>query len=305
MNEKDLIAGLAASAREVPPHADVIGLQALSLEDMRNRTKRFLSEVGEKERRSLDRGDWAPSGDHTVVHLTQGARASFYHASGAMKYVSGMTPMEALFERMEERERSIKVLNEAARRLNIFEWAGHKGEITFERLWQTKAQAADREGKLAQPVLCRIVGAYRQYVGGIPVLGAASVALKLAGNGVLDSLSVQARASAAEVLDKAKVLNPEVAARQVFLQLSSLLGQSKDALPSDLVESQRMQFGYLNLGKRKVQRLLAPAYVAQVVLRHKEERQAYVLAVAASEKTYMPLCPCAHDALPTHARSAQ
>jgi hypothetical protein len=304
MNAKHLIEGLASSVGKLPTHVDVIGLQRFSLEDLQRRTKRFLSLVGEKERRSLDRGDWTEQNEHTVVHLTQGARAIFYHASGAMKYVSGLAPMEMLFEHVESRELLTKLVKDAAQKFRLHEWAGPNDDIAFERLWQMKAQAADRQGKVSTPVLCRIVGAYRHFVGGIPVLGGASVALKLAGNGALDSMSVHVRASASETLDKAKILNPEIAAQQVSVQLGSVLGHSKDALPRDVIESQTMQFGYLDLGKRKSQRLLAPAYVAHITLRHKQERQAYLFAVAASEKSYLPICQGGHEALPTLLRSA-
>jgi hypothetical protein len=304
MNDKRLIEGLASSVGDLPTHVEVIGLQRCSLDDLHRRTKRFLSLVGDKEQRSLDRGDWVAQNDHTVVYLTQGAYAIFYHASGAMKYVSGFAPMEALFEQVESRALLTKLVNDAAQKLNLHEWAGPNDHIAFERLWQMKAQAADRQGNVAEPVLCRIVGAYRHFVGGIPVLGGASVAVKLAGNGALDSLSVHVRASASETIDKAKILPPEMAARQVLVQLGSLLGHSKDALPRDVIESQTMQFGYLDLGKRKAQRLLAPAYVAHITLRHQQERQAYRFAVSASEKSYLPIYQGGHEALPTVSRSA-
>jgi len=56
MNEKYLIEGLVSSVGDLPTHVDVIGLQRFSLDDLQRRTKRFLSLVGDKERRSLDRG---------------------------------------------------------------------------------------------------------------------------------------------------------------------------------------------------------------------------------------------------------
>jgi hypothetical protein len=64
-----------------------------------------------------------------------------------------------------------------------------------------------------------------------------------------------------------------------------------------------MQFGYFDLGKRKSQRVLAPAFLAQVVIRHKEERQAYMFAVSATEKSYLPFCQCGTEALSTPTRA--
>lgn len=302
MNQQLLIQGLSASVGKVPDQADVIGLQQLSLDDMHGRTQHFLSTLGEQEKLSFEHGDWQVRDDHTAVRLPQGARAMLYHASGSMKFASGVAPLEALFERQEDAERLTTRLEEAAKKYNLRQWAGAQGELAFERLWQMKAQGASKEGKLSEAVLCRIVGAYRHVIDGIPVLGAASAALRLTGDGRLDHLSVQVRPSAAQVVEKARIVAPEEAARQVSLQLASLLGNGKEPLPSDVIESQTMQFGYLSLGKRKAQQLLAPTFVSQVVLRHQQERQAYVFAVSATEKTYLPLCQCGGDPLAAPAR---
>lgn len=302
MNEQLLIDSLIKSVGRVPVQADVIGLQQMSLDDMQGRTRRLLTMLGEQEDRSSDRGDWQTRDDHTAVTLPQGARAMLYHASGAMSYRSGMTPFQALFERVAERETLTKLVGEAARKFNVAQWAGPGGEITFERLWQMKARGEDRSGKQSETVLTRVVGAYRHFIGGIPVLGAASVALKLGANGVLDTLAMQVRAPAAEVLDQARIINPELGATQICAQLNRLIGFGKVATPAELIESQTMRFGYLNLGKRKAQLLLAPAYLAQVVLRHKEERQAYLLVVSATEKSYLPICQCGQEGVSVVAR---
>lgn len=302
MNELRLIEGLMASVGKVPSQAGVIGLQQLSLDDMRGRTQRLLSLVGEHSTRSLERGDWTAHEDHTAIRLPDGARAMFYHASGAVKYSSGLAPFDAMFERVGEREELTRLVMEAARGLNLEQWAGERGEIVFERLWQTKAQGADRSGKLSDPVLTRIVGAYRHVVDGIPVLGAASVALKLTGNRTVDTMALQVRPGASETIDMASIIDPELAARQLVLQLTTLMGKAREALPDDAVETQSMRFGYLDLGKRKAQRLLAPVFLAQVNVRHALERQAYVLAVGATEKGYLPICQCGTEAAATVTR---
>jgi len=63
------------------------------------------------------------------------------------------------------------------------------------------------------------------------------------------------------------------------------------------------QFGYLDLGKRKTQRVLAPSYVAHVVLRHKTGRQAYVLAVRATERAYLDLPVYGGEIVAGHGRT--
>jgi hypothetical protein len=210
-----------------------------------------------------------------------------YHASGALRYVSGLGPTDAPFEHDAERAVLQRLVEERARKLALSDWAGPNGELRFERLFRTLGRGADPAGKTSATTLFRALGAWRQYAGGIPVLGAASVALRLAGDGRLDALSVQVRPANGEVLDRATIIEPQAGARQIVAQLATLLGQKE--VPGDLVESATLQFGYLDLGKRKTQRVLAPGYVAQVVLRHKTGRQAYVLAVRATERAYLDL----------------
>jgi hypothetical protein len=304
MDAQLFIEGLAASAANVPGSADIIAVQQFSRAEMTSRLRHLLAIVaGEAEDDCVsDRGDWRAGDDITTVTLAQGARAVLYHASGAMQYVSALTPLQALFKRVEEKEVLIRQVADAGKKLNLTEWAGDQGRIAFERLFQMKAQGADKGGKTSDVVLSRIVGAYRHYIAGIPVLGAASVALRLAGNGAVDALSVQVRPSALERIDTAKIIEPELAARELSRQLASLLGTGREAPPGDVIESAVLHFGYLDLGKRKEQRLLAPAYVAQVVLRHKLEKQAYVLAVPATEKIYQPICSRGDDGLATGTR---
>jgi hypothetical protein len=304
MSKKILLERLASSVGEVRTQVDIVGLQQFSTDDLTVRGDRFLAQLSEREQLPLDRRDWQTRDDHSVLQLHSGARAVLYHASGAMKYTSGLTPMASLFEGMPDKQRLTSLLEEDAKRLAIYSWAGTAGQIAFERLWQMKAQGADRSGKLSEPVLTRVVGAYRHFIDGVPVLGPASVALKLAGNGALDTLAVHVRSNAATMIEKAvRTLNPELAAIQVNAQLSARLNCPIDAVPTDLIESQTMQFGYFDLGKRKSQRVLAPAFLAQVVIRHKEERQAYMFAVSATEKSYLPFCQCGTEALSTPTRA--
>lgn len=298
MNEQRLMETLIGSVGKIPDSVEVIGLQAQTLDQMQVRTRRLLAVVGQRDTRSLDRGDWQHQEGQTAIRLPQGARAMLYHASGAMKYVSGKAPFDSLFEGVASREELTRLVTTAASQCDLAQWAGERGELVFERLWQTKAQGMDKAGKTSNPVLCRIVGAYRHVIDGVPVLGGASVALKLAGNLAIDSLSVQVRPGSSQTLDKTRTISPETGARQLVLQLSALLGQGRNAPEDDAIEAAEMRFGYLDLGKRKTQRLLAPAFLAQISVRHKEERQAYVLAVAASEKHYLPICHCGSEVVP-------
>jgi len=305
MNQQRLLQSLAGAdgaANQPPTEADILLLQTPSREQLQARTRQFLSLLRQQDACGReDGGPWKEAGDRTVVHLPDGARATVYHASGALRYASGLAPAEHPFERDIGREALARLVDERAHALALADWAGQDKELRFERLFRTLGSGADREGRQAAPTLFRATGAWRQFVKGLPVLGGASAALRLAGDGSLDSLSIQARQADGEVLERASIIEAEAGARQILWQLSALLGQRD--IPEGLVESASMRLGYLDLGKRKVQRVLAPAYVAQIVLKHRSTRQAYVLAARATQQPYLELPVYGGGAVPTRGRS--
>jgi hypothetical protein len=307
MNEQTLLKTLTdalngGAGNEQTTQADVLLLQQLSSDQLQARIRRFVGLLREQDDCPHDNGGTVSvRDDQTVAYLADGARATVYHASGALRYVSGLAPAEFPFPRASERETLARLVQERAHKLSLADWAGSNAELRFENLFQTLGRGADRAGKQSATTLFRAIGAWRQYVGGIPVLGAASSALQLAGDGRLDGLSLQLRPANGEVLERATLIGAEAGARQIIAQLSAVLGQRQ--IPGDAVESATLQFGYLDLGKRKPQRVLAPTYVARIVLRHKDVRQAYVLATAATERPYLDLPLFGSQAVVTRGRT--
>lgn len=297
MDDKELIRKMAEQVGGVPSHVEIFAVRQHSLEEMTGRMKRFLGAAADACHVSPDRADWVQQADRTLVRLTLGARAVLYHASGAMKLVTGLAPMESLFDRPASREQITRLVEKMAERLRISDLAGPRGSLGFERLWQIKASAADRKAKTVDPVLCRVVGTYRHIVGKLPVWGPASVAIKLAGGGALDAVTVQMRETSGEAIDWASVLAPEEGVRRILVQVASLMGRSKVPL-AELVEPRWMSLGYIALSKRKAQHVLAPHYVAAIGITGQEEAQAYQLMVPATEKTYLPLCLSGNTAPP-------
>jgi hypothetical protein len=302
MSNMNLIEKMAASIEEVPETADVIALRQYSLDEIEQRAKRLLSTTAESCNLSLDRGDWSVQQDQTLIRLPMGARAGIYHASGAMYFTSGLQPMESLFRKVEDPKALTKKMEKFAGRLNIHQWTGNKQSLEFERLWQIKAAAAEPNGKATEPVLCRVVGAYRHFVNGLPVLGPASLAIKLAEEGALDSLSFQMREPTGEVIDRPETLRPEQAARQIYLQLEMLMGRTKAAL-HEIAQPEWMRFGYLSLPKRKTQQVLAPVYLSAITILGQEHAQAYLFVTSATEKQYLPICLSGNEAYPRATRS--
>jgi len=288
MNEHTLVQSLASAGEQLPTEADIILTQALTRTQLRARARQFVSLLQEHDICPHDNaGSWTEADDQTTIHLPDNARATLYHASGALRYVSGLGPAEAAFAQRTDTASLQRLLEERAGKLPLAAWTGPNSQLRFERLFQTRGQAADPTGKQSAVTLFRAIGAWRQVIGPLPVLGAASVALKLAGGGQVAGLQLNIRPGSGETAERAKLVEPIVGARQIVQQLASVLGVRE--VSGDLVQSATLQLGYLDLGKRKAQTVLAPAYVARIVLRHKDVRQAYVLAVSATEKPYLEL----------------
>lgn len=288
MNEKRFIEAVCSDV-STPSHADIYAVRQFSIEENLRRAKRLIGITGEMCRRSLDRADWFEQADRSIARLPQGGRAEVFHASGALRVSAGLPTMEALFEKVEPREQLEKRVAEAATKLRIADWIGQRESLAFERLWQIKAAAADKSSKTIEPVLCRVVGAYRQSVGKLPVWGGASVAIKLAGGGAVDTISMQLLEPSGDAIDSAPLVAPDEAARQIYLQLDTLMGRSKVPVSELKLQAEPLRLGYLHLGKRKSQRLLAPHYVAAVQI-DGEEAQAYQFVVSATQRTFQPLC---------------
>lgn len=302
MKETELAKRLCDGLR-VPDRVEIHAIRSFTVDENRARLRRLLAVTGEACDRPFDRADWTRTEDRSVARLPRGGRAEVFHASGAMRIKTGLEPMQLLFDRVEPAKRLEKLVDGLAGRLRVRDWMAPHETLTFERLWQIKAAAADRRGKTVDPVLCRVIGAYRQSIAGLPVLGAASVAINVASGGVLDSLSVQTVESNPEPIDSAALIGPDEAARKVHLFLESMMGKSKAPRDKLKIDAQPLRLAYLLLGKRKAQRVVAPYYFAEVRIEH-EEIQGYQLVVPATEKTHQQLCLSGNDPPATQYRRA-
>lgn len=304
METKKLVEKLMASAAQVPPRAEVLSVRQHPMDELERRMRRFLAALNDVNKQPMKHGDWMSHNGRTVIHMPLGACAVLYHASGAMSLHTGLKPMEALFRDREQNEAALlRMVEHAATEARVRDWISPDTVLRFEKLWYIKACAAAREKEPIKPVLCRVVGAYRHIVGELPVLGPASMALKVAGEGKLESVSFLLREATGEVIDRPEILPPEHAARQISLELRRLMGKSNIDLDEAAVP-RWFRFGYLSLPKRKPQRVLAPAYIAAISIQGQQEAQGYIFCMPATEAAYLPLGLVGTEAPPTRVRQS-
>ena len=279
--DRERLPDSAAVMRLTPPDPE-------RAEERLNRLVDTFAEAGGEQWRQRD----AVRTEETItIRLPGNARAVAFAASGSMMVSRGWAPMEQLIGADSGEKELADTVTGSADRLRLAEQVGASESLDFEKLWRIKACGADQKGTMAEPVLCRAVGAFRHVVRGLPVWGPASAVVTVAAGGGLDRVEIHARQTV-EPVDEVRVLRADEAAVLVLRQLGGLLpGGDRDF--SDLARPVSFQFGYFALGKRKAQSYLAPAYVAMVEVQgagegeDREGRLGYVAVVNGAEKDYL------------------
>jgi hypothetical protein len=288
MNQKLFIEKIISAVDKTPSEVKIYSVRQHSLSELQERSKNMLRQFSELGYLSPEKGDRVQEKERTLTRLPRGGRSVFYHASGYSKFVLGLMPFENLFEKEPEKSAQEKMIYSVADRVGIKNFARKVGTIEFEHLWRIKASATNKEKQIIKPVLCRIIGAYRHKVDAIPVLGAASVAIKLAANNKLDTIAFNLREISGEPIASAPVISVEEAAKRMWFQLNNLRRNYKEYSEEKLTVTS-VRFGYLALGKREVQHVLAPHFFATINIDGKDESQGYQFVVRATEDIYQPL----------------
>ncbi|MFT4103245.1 MAG: hypothetical protein QM674_19870 [Burkholderiaceae bacterium] len=224
----------------------------------------------------------------TVLRDESGARTRLFHASGALAMRSATGSFEELFDGDPGEEKLTALTEGWVDRLGLRDLLPDGDRLDHERLWRIRAAGSDTNGKLTEPVLCRAIGALRHRVYDLPVLGRASAHVEVTGQGNLSGLSVSLRRFAGgrdKVLTTLKPRPVDDAAREIAERLARALG-GPDTLEGAEITAEALHFGYLSLGRRRAQSLLAPMYVAQVAVAG-TVRSAHVLPVAGSVERFL------------------
>jgi hypothetical protein len=228
----------------------------------------------------------------TVMSVPGRLHATAFHASGAMSVTLALAPFEALFDSDPGDDELVARSQRAAEELGLEELVAADDSLTFERLWRIKAAGGERDSTIAEPVLCRAIGAFRHHVRGLPVYGRASCTVELAAEGQLASATISLRRFAGDeggkTVTKAKVRTPEAAAQDVAARIVAAFGE-KDDMDGTRLIAEWFRFGYLSFSRRRTQSLLAPFYIASVAIDHEYESSAHVIAVPATTEQFIRL----------------
>ena len=135
-----------------------------------------------------------------------GTAVKLFHGSGAMIARTVLTRAAHLFTQAPPKDTPVSRSKDVVRRLGLGQSGGPMERLEFEPLWQIKAAGRQQNGKGGYEVLCRAVGAFRRFVHDLPVLGRASVFVKLAADDVVAGSDW--RACEERAFDEAALLQP-------------------------------------------------------------------------------------------------
>lgn len=227
----------------------------------------------------------------TLLRDPERGRMTVYRDSGAVALRTSLAPFDELFDKDPGDEELIRHLSEQLDGLHLVDAFSAVERLDFERLWRIRAAGSDPGGAVTDPVLCRAVGAFRHRVRDLPVLGRASAHVEMTGHGTLSSMSATLRTPAdrgSQVLATIRPRDPRDAADEVASRVTRALG-GQDI--GDEVTPRSFTFGYLSLGRRRAQAVLAPFFVAELTIGGGPDRtrSAHLVPVAGSVERYLGL----------------
>ena len=274
---------------EVPDSVEVVSLAPVA-DDL---PRRLLGDLGEAAGLDFLRSEPVHRTATTVFRDELGGRATLFHASGAIAVRTAIPDFDETFDGDPGGDRLSSLTQDAFAKLGVDRFVHPEDALDFERLWRILAAGADPRHQAVEPVLVRAIGAFRHQVRGLGVLGRASAHVELTGAGNVSAFSFSLRRladQASEVLAKASTRPVEEAASEIAKQVARLTGGSEDAA----LVADSFGFGYLALGRRRAQAVLAPMYLAAISIaplegKEGQTKSAHVIAVPGSPERFLKL----------------
>ena len=262
--DRELLQSLVKQAEHYRESAEVFRIERRSLVEKKRVAITLAQRFAGRLKFESPRYTLRDKRHKTVIQLPENLSASLYNASGVVVLNSNLKPFEKVI--------SVDVDARAVGSKQLRSWAEdavnqiplHQplpGEsLRFEKLWQIKATGITEERRQGPITLARAVGAFRRFIDGLPVWGAASVYVKVASEGTVASAGIDWRPIKKDPIAKVNVIDPEEGGKRVLAELQTY---QPDTVFS--VEDYRPHFfslGYLSLPKRREQEMFQPVWVA-------------------------------------------
>ncbi len=286
MADKDLLAALVNKAAGHRGRVPVFQIIQPSLEDSvsdaRVMAKAIWPQFGDCMPMPENMGSLArmrlPDEGHLNIFPASGAIAAMMRTRVARK------PL-ATDERSADHKALTDLADQVARTI-AKRHAGPDDELRFESKWEMKGQGVTLRGEKSPIALFEVLGAFRRYLHGLPVLGRASVHVSVGGDSQVTRWGIDWRRVRVESFAQAKVVTPEEGAKRVLDDL--WWRRPERAFTMEDFEPKSFMLGYLSLSRRREQYVMQPAWVAVLAPRG-PMGMGHVVAVPAAPQAFEPI----------------
>lgn len=267
----------------------VFRVRERSLDDLHESLVSAVDSVSSLAGMGKLRYEATPHNKRTFMAFQSGVKAQVYHASGALAINRGWAP----FQHIIATDASTADLNDleqqaitAIEKLNLIS-LGKNDKLKFERLWKLKAAGVTEKGEFGLTALTEVVGAFRRYLGNIPVYGAASQFVQIVADNQVSGVGVDWRRVEEEPFETAKLISAEEGAERMLKQLQVFLPERP--LTIDDYEPDEFLTGYFSLPKRRAQNFMQPVFIAKFIDKGTETSLNRIIAIPAGVKIYEPI----------------
>jgi hypothetical protein len=198
----------------------------------------------------------------TLVSLPWNTTMEIFHNSDTVIIEKKMNPFEHTIKKNLELESLTEIAIKVMKKLELDKYKLSIEHAELEKLWEIKASGITIEEKKLPVILCRIVGAFRRYINGIPVYGGASIYIKIAEDELIESIGVEWRQINEKPNAEAKIIRPEVAVEQILKELGSTFPDH--IITTQDYEPELFALGYYSKPKRQHQNYMQPVYIAML-----------------------------------------
>ncbi len=159
-------------------------------------------------------------------------------------------------------------------------------QLRFESTWEKKGQGVTTQGEKTPVALFEVLNAFRRYLHGLPVLGAASVYVSLGAGTEVTTWGIDWRRVRSTPFAHTAVVSPDEGAQRVLNDL--WWKRPERPFSSKDFEVKSFSLGYLSHSRWHEQFVMQPAWVAVLAPRGSMS-MGHVVAAAAAPQAFEPI----------------
>jgi hypothetical protein len=222
------------------------------------------------------------------MQLPNEGRVDVFHSSGAIAaYMHPPTSRLPITpnERLADRKALSALTQRIAESIAKTQLTSDE-QLRFESLWELKGQGVPLKGEKSPVALFEVLGAFRRYLHGLPVLGRASIHVAVGGGSLVTRWGIDWRRVRSKPFTETEIIYTEEGANRRLV--ASFWRRPERPFTLADFEVKAFTLGYLSFSRRRVQFVMQPTWLA-VLAPRAPMGMGTVVAVAAAPQAFEPL----------------